>query len=144
MKKQNHSCFYRKSSLASLTHPSIVNTIDSFQGQERDIIIISNARTNGIGFLSYPQRLNVAMTRAKKCLIICGNYISVKVKETTFIYIWLAEVGCNFCFVVVCLFQHSKVWKSLLTDADERKCLHIVPDRYTPKDLEKILLKKQS
>ncbi|KAJ8679254.1 hypothetical protein QAD02_015041 [Eretmocerus hayati] len=50
-----------------------VNTIDSFQGQERDVIIMSCVRSRGIGFLSDPQRLCVALTRAKFSLIICGN-----------------------------------------------------------------------
>lgn len=72
--------FFRKTPVTSTIIP--VNTIDSYQGQEKDIIIISNTRTTGVGFLSYPQRLNVAMTRAKKCLIICGNYVSVKVSAT--------------------------------------------------------------
>ena len=58
-----------------LTHNNI-NTIDSFQGQERDIIIISLVRSNDhseIGFLTDYRRLNVAMTRARKKLIIIGD-----------------------------------------------------------------------
>eukprot|EP01137_Pigoraptor_chileana_P016068 Opistho-2@5626 len=46
-----------------------VNTIDSFQGQERDIVYISMTRSNAegaIGFLSDIRRMNVAMTRARK------------------------------------------------------------------------------
>ncbi|MFD1819329.1 DNA helicase, putative [Pseudarcicella hirudinis] len=53
-----------------------VNTIDSFQGQERDIVYISMARSNNdgeIGFLSDIRRMNVAMTRARKKLIIIGD-----------------------------------------------------------------------
>jgi ATP-dependent RNA/DNA helicase IGHMBP2 len=53
-----------------------INTIDSFQGQERDIIIISLVRSNErseIGFLNDYRRMNVAMTRAKKKLIIIGD-----------------------------------------------------------------------
>ena len=53
-----------------------VNTIDSFQGQERDIIYISLTRSNSeniIGFLSDIRRMNVAMTRAKKKLVIIGD-----------------------------------------------------------------------
>lgn len=42
---------------------------------------MSNVRTTGIGFLANPQRLNVALTRAKKCLLICGNFTSVKVRN---------------------------------------------------------------
>ena len=53
-----------------------VNTVDGFQGQERDIIIISIVRSNDngqIGFLSDLRRMNVAMTRARMKLIIFGD-----------------------------------------------------------------------
>ena len=53
-----------------------VNTVDGFQGQERDIIIISMVRDNEmgqIGFLRDLRRMNVAITRARMKLIILGN-----------------------------------------------------------------------
>ena len=53
-----------------------VNTVDGFQGQERDVILISLVRANDqgqIGFLSDLRRMNVAMTRARMKLIILGN-----------------------------------------------------------------------
>lgn len=53
-----------------------VNTIDSFQGQERDIVYISMTRSNSdnnIGFLSDTRRMNVAMTRARKKLVVIGD-----------------------------------------------------------------------
>ncbi|PWJ60241.1 putative DNA helicase [Dyadobacter jejuensis] len=53
-----------------------VNTIDSFQGQERDVILISLTRSNSegsIGFLSDIRRMNVAMTRARKKLVMIGD-----------------------------------------------------------------------
>ncbi|HEU4469657.1 MAG TPA: AAA domain-containing protein [Flavisolibacter sp.] len=53
-----------------------VNTIDSFQGQERDVVYISMTRSNAessIGFLSDIRRMNVAMTRAKKKLVVVGD-----------------------------------------------------------------------
>ena len=53
-----------------------VNTIDSFQGQERDIVYISVTRSNSesrIGFLSDIRRMNVAMTRARKKLVVIGD-----------------------------------------------------------------------
>jgi ATP-dependent RNA/DNA helicase IGHMBP2 len=53
-----------------------VNTIDSFQGQERDVIYISMVRSNAegiIGFLSDIRRMNVAMTRARKKLVVIGD-----------------------------------------------------------------------
>lgn len=57
--------------------------MDSFQGQERDVIIMSCVRSSGIGFLSDRQRLCVALTRAKHTLIICGNFKTFEVIKTT-------------------------------------------------------------
>ncbi|XP_012264614.2 probable helicase senataxin [Athalia rosae] len=51
-----------------------VNTVDSFQGQERDIVVMSCVRSNGLGFLADRQRLCVALTRAKQSLVLCGNF----------------------------------------------------------------------
>ena len=53
-----------------------VNTVDGFQGQERDVILISLVRSNEegqIGFLRDLRRMNVAITRARMKLIILGN-----------------------------------------------------------------------
>jgi superfamily I DNA and/or RNA helicase len=53
-----------------------INTVDSFQGQERDVIAISFVRSNEkseVGFLGDIRRTNVAMTRAKKKLIMVGD-----------------------------------------------------------------------
>jgi superfamily I DNA and/or RNA helicase len=62
--------------IAALGDRVAVNTIDSFQGQERDIVYISMARSNPrgeIGFLADVRRMNVAMTRAKQKLVIVGD-----------------------------------------------------------------------
>lgn len=57
-----------------------INTIDSFQGQERDIVYISMTRSNeesSIGFLSDIRRMNVAMTRARKKLVVIGDSVTL-------------------------------------------------------------------
>lgn len=57
-----------------------VNTIDAFQGQESDLVLISLVRSNEkgeIGFLKDYRRMNVAMTRAKKLLVITGDSATI-------------------------------------------------------------------
>ena len=57
-----------------------VNTVDGFQGQERDVIVVSLVRSNDegqIGFLRDLRRMNVAMTRARMKLIIIGNALTL-------------------------------------------------------------------
>ena len=59
-----------------LKHHITIGTVDGFQGQERDVIVISLVRSNAdgqIGFLRDLRRMNVAMTRARMKLIIVGN-----------------------------------------------------------------------
>ncbi|XP_075978905.1 putative helicase senataxin [Anticarsia gemmatalis] len=50
-----------------------VNTVDSFQGQERDVVVVSLARSQGVGFLTDAGRMNVLLTRARHALLICLN-----------------------------------------------------------------------
>jgi superfamily I DNA and/or RNA helicase len=57
-----------------------ISTIDSFQGQENEIIIVSLVRSNDeqeIGFLKDYRRMNVAMTRAKEQLIVIGDSATI-------------------------------------------------------------------
>ena len=69
--------FWQKSELR-------VGTVDGFQGQERDVIYISLVRSNEqgeIGFLSDERRMNVALTRAKRKLVVIGDSATIGVKS---------------------------------------------------------------
>ena len=77
-----------------------VGTVDGFQGQEADIVVISCTRTKQLGFLEDERRLNVALTRARECLLIVGSADFMRGKDGP--------------------------WKELVDDAAERDCLHPV------------------
>ena len=77
-----------------------VGTVDGFQGQEADIVVISCTRTKQLGFLEDERRLNVALTRARECLLIVGSADFMRGK--------------------------SGPWKELVDDAAQRDCLHPV------------------
>lgn len=49
-----------------------VKTVDGYQGREKEVIILSCVRTQGLGFLTDHRRLNVAITRAKSFLVVIG------------------------------------------------------------------------
>lgn len=75
------------------------NTVDGFQGQEKEIIIMSCVRasdTGSVGFLSDVRRMNVALTRARTTLWILGNKNSLR---------------------------RDKVWSRLILDAEQRNCM---------------------
>jgi len=63
----------QKSLLAKALGEVEVNTVDGFQGREKEVIVISWVRTEGVGFLTDHRRFNVAITRAKRMLINIGD-----------------------------------------------------------------------
>jgi superfamily I DNA and/or RNA helicase len=70
-----------------------IDTIDGFQGQEEDVVVMSLVRSNkagSIGFLSDQRRLNVSLTRARRKLIIIGDFSTLtnfELFESLFDYI---------------------------------------------------------
>jgi superfamily I DNA and/or RNA helicase len=89
--------FMNNSSDYSDNFPEI-QTIDSFQGQERDAIIVSLVRSNQrneIGFLKDYRRMNVAMTRAKKKLLLIGDSSTLATDRFYSEFInYTQEMGC--------------------------------------------------
>ncbi|XP_042377228.1 probable helicase DDB_G0274399 [Zingiber officinale] len=74
-----------------------INTVDAFQGQERDVIIMScvRASNHGVGFVADIRRMNVALTRARRALWVVGNANAL---------------------------MQSEDWAALIDDAKSRKC----------------------
>jgi ATP-dependent RNA/DNA helicase IGHMBP2 len=93
--------FAEEKDLAPYTEQAInaqvtISTIDGFQGQERDIVYLSLVRSNPkaeIGFLSDYRRMNVAMTRARKLLVVIGD--SATIGKTPFYEAFLEYVEKN-------------------------------------------------
>ena len=78
-----------------------VNTIDAYQGRERDLILFSTVRSNkkgNVGFLSDWRRMNVALTRAKMGLVVFGD-MNTLMND----YHW--EAFCKWCESVECVFD---------------------------------------
>ena len=65
-----------------------VSTVDGFQGQEQDVIVVSCVRTRGsgggIGFLANPNRVNVALTRARAACVVVGDGAFLAESDPTF------------------------------------------------------------
>uniref|UniRef100_A0A7I4BQ27 Uncharacterized protein n=1 Tax=Physcomitrium patens TaxID=3218 RepID=A0A7I4BQ27_PHYPA len=74
-----------------------INTVDAFQGQERDVIMMSCVRASsyGVGFVADIRRMNVALTRARRSLWVIGNASAL---------------------------AQSEDWAALLADAKDRRC----------------------
>ncbi|MBL7796848.1 MAG: AAA family ATPase [Saprospiraceae bacterium] len=83
LKTRNQKPAFAKASADKPSNPEpvlTINTIDGFQGQERDVIYISLVRSNTkheIGFLQDYRRMNVAMTRARMALIVVGDSATI-------------------------------------------------------------------
>eukprot|EP01017_Pseudomicrothorax_dubius_P038184 TRINITY_DN5686_c0_g1_i2.p1 TRINITY_DN5686_c0_g1~~TRINITY_DN5686_c0_g1_i2.p1 ORF type:complete len:360 (+),score=55.00 TRINITY_DN5686_c0_g1_i2:61-1080(+) len=58
-----------------------IKSVDGYQGREKEFILISCVRTNQMGFLNDPRRLNVAITRARTALILFGNAKFLSIDE---------------------------------------------------------------
>ncbi|CAO1623443.1 unnamed protein product [Sympodiomycopsis kandeliae] len=74
-----------------------IGTIDGLQGREKDVVIISLTRSNEqgeVGFLKEYRRLNVAMTRAKKMLVVFGDSETVS-KGGKFLQEWMEWLDLN-------------------------------------------------
>ena len=70
-----------------------VDTVDGFQGREKEVVVISLVRSNAegeIGFLADVRRMNVAMTRAKRKLLVVGD--SATLAGNPFYARWLEYV----------------------------------------------------
>ncbi|XP_045609269.2 uncharacterized protein [Procambarus clarkii] len=97
-----------------------INTVDAFQGQERDIVILSFVRANtaaNIGFLSQRQRLNVALTRARKVCYIVASLSSL---------------------------SKNKDWQSLIQNAESRGLVSVITEKEElDKNYIKSILQKQ-
>jgi superfamily I DNA and/or RNA helicase len=71
-----------------------IGSVDSFQGREKEVVILSLVRSNDqgeVGFLSDTRRMNVAMTRARRLLIVIGD--SATISRHTFYNDFLDYVG---------------------------------------------------
>ena len=79
-----------------------VGTVDSFQGDESDVVLFDITRDNSfgrIGFLNNPKRLNVAVSRARKKLVIVGNHYNLKYVTDSVFKTFFDEISKNIVVV---------------------------------------------
>ncbi|MCH6201158.1 AAA domain-containing protein [Aquiflexum sp. LQ15W] len=90
---------YEFPNLRSFSELLTIDSIDGFQGQERDIIVISLVRSNAkgeIGFLADTRRMNVALTRAKRKLIVVGDSSTLSIHP--FYNSFFDYIDANSCY----------------------------------------------
>ncbi|KAH9630429.1 hypothetical protein HF086_016967 [Spodoptera exigua] len=78
------------------------DVVDSFQGQERDVVVVSLARSQGVGFLTDAGRMNVMLTRARHAMFICLNPHAV---------------------------LKNQQWRTLVEDAQRRNMYKVLPHK---------------
>ncbi|XP_027529080.1 protein ZGRF1-like isoform X3 [Neopelma chrysocephalum] len=105
------SQMYKIQSLLSGVHseafevkPVQVSTVDAFQGAEKEIIVLSCVRTRQFGFIDSEKRMNVALTRAKRHLLIVGNLACLSRNK-----LWGRVI------------HHCKGWENGLQNASQRE-----------------------
>lgn len=72
-----------------------INTVDSFQGREKDVILFSITSTKDLHFVNDENRLNVAITRARKKLIIVGDAKAIEARKQGLLWQYLNYVKDN-------------------------------------------------
>ena len=85
-----------------------VRTVDGYQGREKEVVVVSLVRSNpegNVGFLEESRRLNVAVTRARRCAIIIGDAASLATDPA------IASL-VDFCLENACLRKLSEVFPS--------------------------------
>ena len=90
------NCSYRTSTFFKDDVDIYLHTVDKFQGREVDITLISMVQNKKIGFLDSPNRLNVAMTRARFLRVIIGDHQFFKNNRQSFELNQLAEQSVLF------------------------------------------------